>query len=133
MTPTSRLKVAIRLSKHLLYQFYLLIADVGFVIPAKGIVAKSAIGGLRRPAPIIAYWLLNNPNGYTDKTSNPIGAGLLTMTEDTFLCHCEATEGGRGNLKRTDLSSATDPKAGIQFLLFDIMCNSFGKFQLGLV
>ena len=44
----------------------------------------------------------------------PDKLGLLAMTEDTFLCHCEATEGGRGNLKRTDLTLATDPKAGIQ-------------------
>jgi hypothetical protein len=35
------------------------------------------------------------------------------MTKNTFLCHCEATEGGRGNLKRTDLSLAAGPKAGI--------------------
>ncbi len=43
----------------------------------------------------------------------PDKLGLLAMTEDTFLCHCEATEGGRGNLKRTDLSLATDPFAGM--------------------
>jgi hypothetical protein len=35
--------------------------------------------------------------------------GRLAMTEGAFICHCEATEGGRGNLKRTDLSLATGP------------------------
>ena len=42
------------------------------------------------------------------------------MAEDTFLCHCEATEGGRGNLKRTDLSSAAGQEAGIQIVLISM-------------
>ena len=32
----------------------------------------------------------------------PDKSGRLVMTEGTFICHCEAAEGGRGNLKRND-------------------------------
>ena len=57
------------------------------------------------------------------------------MAEDTFLCHCEATEGGRGNLKRTDLSVATGPEAGIQIVLIPIFfvldaCYPFSRAQV---
>ena len=44
----------------------------------------------------------------------PDKSGLLAMTNIAFLRHCEATEGGRGNLNPAPQTLSTSPKAGIQ-------------------